>query len=104
MFIDKLDSERVYKLDFKNLELQDDEYITEFEFRFGTVKPNFKEIESPIVYVDVLDDLNNGFTFTNSTKVSGNYLEKKIEDSDTWTTIIYNRKVEKSKELPKTGK
>lgn len=103
MFIDKLDSEKVYELDFNKLELQENEYITEFEFRFGTVKIDFKEVESPIVYVNVLDNLKNGFTFTNTTKVSGKYLEEQIEGKDEWTTIIYNRKVKLNKELPKTG-
>lgn len=103
MFIDKLDSEKVYELNFKKLELQEDEYITEFEFRFGTVKIDFKEVESPIVYVNVLNNLKNGFTFTNNTRVSGNYLEEEIEDKDEWTTIIYNREVKLNKELPKTG-
>lgn len=103
MFIDKLDSERVYELDFNKLELQEDEYITEFEFRFETVKIDFHEIESPIVYVNVLDGLKNGYVFTNNTRVSGDYLEEHIEDKDKWTTIIYNKKVIKGKELPKTG-
>lgn len=103
MFIDELDSEKVYELDFNKLELQEDEYITEFEFRFGTVKINFKEEESPIVYVNVLDKLKNGYTFTNITRVSGKYLEEQIEDKDEWTTIIYNREVNLNKELPKTG-
>jgi len=61
------------------------------------------EVESPIVYVNVLENLKNGFTFTNNTRVSGNYLEEKIEDKDKWTTIIYNREVKLNKELPKTG-
>ena len=51
----------------------------------------------------MLDNLKNGFTFTNNTKVSGNYLEEYIEDKDNWTTIIYNRKVKINQELPKTG-
>lgn len=103
MFIDKLDSEKVYELDFNNLELQEDEYIIEFEFRFGTVKIDFKEDESPIVYVNVLDNLKNGYVFTNNTRVSGDYIEEHIEDKDKWTTIIYNKKVKLSKELPKAG-
>lgn len=103
MFINKLDSEKVYELDFNNLELQEDEYIIEFEFRFGTVKIDFKEDESPIVYVNVLDNLKNGYVFTNNTRVSGDYIEEHIEDKDKWTTIIYNKKVKLSKELPKTG-
>lgn len=103
MFKDKLDSETVYELDFNNLDLENDEYITEFEFRFGTVKIDFHELESPIVYVNVLDNLKNGYVFTNNTKVSGDYLDVHIEDKDKWSTIIYNRNVKINKELPKTG-
>ena len=103
LFKDKLNTQKVYELDFNNLELQEDEYIIEFEFRFGKVKVDFKEIETPIVFVNMLDNLKNGFTFTNNTKVSGNYLEEYIEDKDNWTTIIYNRKVNINQELPKTG-
>lgn len=103
LFKDKLSTQEVYELDFNNLELQEDEYIIEFEFRFGKVKVDFKEIESPIVFVNMLDNLKNGFTFTNNTKVSGNYLEEYIEDTDNWTTIIYNKEVKINEELPKTG-
>lgn len=103
LFKDNLDSENIYELDFNNIELKENEYITEFEFRFGTVKPDFHEIEPPIVYVNVLDGLKNGYTFTNNTKVFGNYLEEYVEDYDKWTTIIYNREVKLNKELPKTG-
>ena len=103
LFKDKLDSEIVYELDFNKIDLENDEYITEFEFRFGIVKIDFKEVESPIVYVNVLDNLKNGYIFTNHTKVSGDYLEEHIEDKDKWSTIIYNREVKKQKELPKTG-
>lgn len=103
LFKDKLSTQEVYELDFNNLELQEDEYVIEFEFRFGKVKIDFKEIESPIVFVNMLDNLKNGFTFTNNTKVSGNYLEEYIEDTDNWTTIIYNKEVKINEELPKTG-
>ena len=103
LFKDELDSETIYELNFKELKLEKDEYITEFEFRFGTVKVDFHELESPIVYVDVLDNLKNGFTFTNNTRVSGDYLEEHIEDKDKWKTVIYTREVKKTQELPKTG-
>ena len=103
VFKDELDSETIYELNFKELKLEKDEYITEFEFRFGTVKVDFHELESPIVYVNVLDNLKNGFTFTNNTKVSGDYLEEHIEDKDKWKTVIYTREVKKTQELPKTG-
>ena len=49
------------------------------------------ELEYPILYINVLDYLKNGYTFTNNTKVSGNYIEEYIEDEDNWTTIVYNK-------------
>ena len=103
LFKDKLDTEIVYELDFNNIDLENEEYITEFEFRFGTVKVDFHENESPIVYVNVMDGLKNGYTFVNNTNVSGDYLEEHIEAKDEWKTIIYTKKINLSKELPKTG-
>ena len=91
-----------YEIDFTNLELQEGEYITDYEFRFGKVNIGFREVETPRVYCKVLDDLDNGFTFTNNTKVYGTYHEKYVEDEDKWTTIIYNKDIELT-ELPRTG-
>lgn len=51
----------------------------------------------------MLDNLDNGFVFTNHTKVSGNYFEKYIEDKDEWTTITYFKEIETSKKLPRIG-
>lgn len=53
------------------------------------MKVDFIEVERLIVYVNVLDSLKNGFTFTNNTRVLGTYLEEEIEDK--WNTITYNR-------------
>lgn len=49
------------------------------------------------------DQKKNGYTLTNNTKVSGDYLEKHVEDYDKQTTIIYTRNIVRRKELPKTG-
>lgn len=101
--MENLDSSKVYELDFKNLKLEKDEYVTEFKFEFGTVKSDFHELEKPIVYVNILDNLKKGYVFKNETIVHGSYLEYYIEDEDEWNTVIYNKKVELSQELPKTG-
>ena len=101
LFKDKLNTQKIYELNFKELNLQDDEYVTDYEFRFGTVKVGFQEVESPILYCDMLDNLGNGFVFTNNTKVSGTYFEKYVEDTDKWTTITYYKEIRLDK-LPKT--
>ncbi len=103
LFKEDLNTSVVYELDFKEIKLQENEYITEYEFRFGTVKSGFKEDIAPILYCDVIDGLGNGYIFTNNTKVSGNYLDEYVEDKSEWTTITYLKEIEKLEKLPKTG-
>lgn len=95
-------TQQVYELDFNSVELKTDEYITSYQFRFGTVEIGFKEVESPILYCNMLDNLPNGFIFTNKTKVSGTYFEAYIENNDDWTTIIYKKEITLNKVLPRT--
>ena len=81
----------------------------QFEFKFDECGDRADSLviycsdDNLMLYVNMLDNLKNGFTFTNNTRVSGNYLEEYIEDTDKWTTIIYNKEVKLNKELPKTG-
>ena len=103
MIEEKISTQEVKEIDFTKLKLQEDEYVTEYEFRFGTVKAGFSEVESPVLYCDMLDGLGNGFVFTNNTKVSGTYLEKYVEDIDKWTTITYFKEINKLEKLPRTG-
>ena len=103
LFIDKLDTKINNEIDFKKLKLDKDEYIIEYQFRFGKVKVGFSEVESPILYCDMLNNLENGFVFTNYTKVFGNYKDKYVEDIDKWTTIVYHKKIEINNKLPRTG-
>ncbi|MGN1326814.1 MAG: hypothetical protein ACI4VQ_01850, partial [Clostridia bacterium] len=99
---ENLNSQVNNEIDFDNIKLEEDEYVTEYEFRFGTVNPGFSEIEEPRLYCNVMDNLTNGCMFTNNTKVRGEYLKEYVEDTDYWTTIVYNK--EKAVEiLPRTG-
>ena len=88
---------------FTDATLQEGEFITDFEFRFGTVKADFREVEQPRLYCDMLDNLPNGFIFVNHTKVSGNYKDIYVEDKDDWTTITYYKEIETTQKLPRTG-
>ena len=103
MLVDKLSTQVNNEVSFKNAELEEDEFITEYEFRFGTVKVGFSEVESPILYCDMLEGLGNGFAFTNYTKVFGNYEDKYVEDTDEWTTVTYFKEIEVTQKLPRTG-
>ena len=88
---------------FTDATLQEGEFITDFEFRFGTVKADFREVEQPRLYCDMLDNLPNGFIFLNHTKVSGNYKDIYVEDKDDWSTITYYKEIETTQKLPRTG-
>ena len=88
---------------FTDATLQEGEFITDFEFRFGTVKADFREVEQPRLYCDMLNNLPNGFIFVNHTKVSGNYKDIYVEDKDDWTTITYYKEIETTQKLPRTG-
>ncbi|MDD2620308.1 MAG: SpaA isopeptide-forming pilin-related protein [Syntrophomonadaceae bacterium] len=102
LFKDKLNTQKIYELDFKELKLDEDEYVTDYEFRFETVKIGFQEIESPILYCDILDGLGNGYIFINNTKVFGTYYEAYIEAKDKWTTITYFKEIQVLETLPRT--
>lgn len=102
LFKEDLNTQKIYELNFKELKLDKDEYVTDYEFRFGTVKIGFQEIESPILYCDILEGLGNGYIFTNKTKVKGTYFEQEVEDNDEWTTITYFKEIKIDNVLPKT--
>ena len=103
MLKDGLSTQTNNEVSFKDVKLKKGEFITEYEFRFGKVKAGFSEIEAPILYCDMLEGLENGFIFTNYTKVSGNYEDKYVEDTDKWTTVTYGKEIEITQKLPKTG-
>ena len=103
MLVDGLKSTTNNEVKFTDIEFREGEFVTDFEFRFGTVKSGFREIEKPRLYCDMKDNLGNGFVFTNHTMVSGNYEDKYVEDKDDWTTITYYKYIKINEKLPKTG-
>ena len=103
MLVDNLDTKVNNEVKFTDIEFKEGEFITDFEFRFGTVKADFKEVEQPRLYCDMLDNLPNGFVFVNHTKVSGNYKDIYVEDKDDWKTITYLKDIQTIKKLPRTG-
>ena len=48
MLVDGLSTQVNNEISFKDADLEEDEYITEYQFRFGTVKVGFSEVEAPI--------------------------------------------------------
>lgn len=92
-----------YNVDFNSLELENDEYVTEYRFLFGKVKSNFQEIEKPKATVKVNENLANNKIFVNNTYVNGTYEKTKVEHKDDAHTIVYTPEKIADKVLPKTG-
>lgn len=89
-------------IDFTNIELSEDEYITNFKLEFGTVKAGFKATTTPFLFTKVNSNVQADDTWINKTELFGYYLDYKIEDNDEWTTKVYEKKLKITK-LPKTG-
>lgn len=99
---DNLNTQENNYIDFSNLELEDDEYVTEFKAEFGKVDVSFSSVESPQLFVKVKPSVKNDDTFTNKTKVDGYHKTYYVWDEDDHTTKVYEKKLEVK--LPRTGR
>lgn len=91
-------------IDFSQLELAENEYVTQFRFVFGKVKAGFTEVDAPEVVAKVNEDVQNNKIFVNKTYVTAMYQETKLEADDECHTVIYTKEdINKEIELPKTG-
>ena len=66
---------------------------------FGVVPSNFRQVEAPAVYCNVLPGLTGGTQFVNQADVGGIYNGQWIMATDRWVTTVYKP----SKPLPRTG-
>lgn len=89
-------------IDFTNIELEEDEYITDFKVDFGTIDVGFTSVINPYVFVKVNSNVKNNDTFTNKTRLEGYNKTYMVWDEDEHTTKIYEKQVE-VKKLPRTG-
>ena len=89
-------------IDFTSVELEDDEYITDFKVEFGTVMPGFEAVEKPFIFAKVLPTVEPDDRWVNYTSLTGNYKEHELEDKAEWPTISYGKKLE-IKKFPRTG-
>lgn len=101
MIKNNLDTTVNNEIDFKWLE--DDEFITEYQLRFENTDIGFKEITEPKLYCKVLENIENGYVFTNKTYVVGKYKNNESKEESSWQTIVYTPKTP-AKILPRTGK
>lgn len=90
-------------IDFTNLLLDNDEYVTEFKTDFGTVDIGFESIIAPCIFVTVNGNVENGESFINKTKIEGNNKGYVVWDEDEHMTKVYKEDIGIRK-LPRTGK
>jgi len=102
LYRNNLSTSENYNLNFSEIVLDDDEFITEVYFDFGKVKMNYHEIIKPTMKCKILSNIDNGQQFTNITKLIGKYEGKVVEDIGKCSTIVYNLG-KKEMILPKTG-
>ena len=98
---DNLNTQTNNYIDFSNLELDSDEYVTEFKAEFGNVDIGFSSVEKPQLFVKVKSSVKSDDIFTNKTKVEGYHKTYYVFDEDNHTTKVYEKKLEIK--LPKTG-
>ena len=89
-------------IDFSNLELEADEYVTEFKADFGTGDVGFESVVNPYIFVRVNSDVKNDDIFTNKTRIEGYNKTYMVWDEDDHTTNVYEKEVP-VKKLPRTG-
>lgn len=88
-------------VDFIGIELDADEYITDFKVDFGTVDVGFESIEKPQLFVNVKSTVKNDDVFTNKTRIEGYNKSYLVWDEDDHTTKVYEKKI--NVKLPRTG-
>ena len=98
---DNLSTAQNYVLDASPaaLGLASNEHITEFMASFGVVPANFRQVETPRVYCDVISRVTGGTKFTNTADAGGVYDGQWIMAVSRWVTTVYKP----SKPLPRTG-
>ena len=98
---DNLSTMQSYTLDASPaaLGLASNEYVTAFMVSFGVVPTNFRQVEAPRVYCNVVTWLTGGTQFINQADAGGVYDGQWIMATSRWVTRVYKP----SEPLPKTG-
>ena len=91
---DNLNTKTNNYIDFSNLELEADEYVTDFKSDFGTVDVGFESVINPYIFVRVNSNVQNDDIFTNKTRIEGYNKTYMVWDEDDHTTkqLKYSQK------------
>ena len=87
--VDNLSTKVNNKIDFTNLELAKEEYVTAFQLKFGTVKIGFSNVEKMTVTTKAIEGLEKNSVFKNNVNVEGTYIDVPTEDEDDVPTKVY---------------
>ena len=87
--VDNLSTKVNNEIDFTNLELAKDEYVTQFQLKFGTVKIGFSNVEEMTVTTKAIEGLEKDSVFENNVNVEGTYIDVPTEDEDDVPTKVY---------------
>lgn len=86
---DNLSTKVNNEIDFTNLELAKDEYVTQFQLKFGTVKIGFSNVEEMTITTKAIEGLEKDSVFENNVNVEGTYIDVPTEDEDDVPTKVY---------------
>ena len=86
---DNLSTKVNNEIDFTNLELAKDEYVTQFQLKFVTVKIGFSNVEEMTVTTKAIEGLEKDSVFENNVNVEGTYIDVPTEDEDDVPTKVY---------------
>ena len=87
-----IQSNEAQELKVADMGLGEDEYVTEFQYRFGTVPPFFEVDENPYYDVVVDRDVDMDTVLVNHIKLTGNKFGKYLTSEDeTETRLLYGK-------------
>ena len=95
LLMEDLNSKENYEIDFE-LELADNENLTEIKIEFNTVDVGFCSNENPHIFANIKSEVKSETTFCNIAKITGEYDGYQLTKQSKWKTFAY-------KLLPKTG-
>ena len=99
---DNLNSRENNYIDISEINLEEEEKITEIKVEFGDVKKGFNSETKPHMYLKLNQDLIDNTEFINEAILDGYYQEYKLTSEDSVITVVINKK-EEEKRLPRTG-
>ena len=102
LLVENLSTQINNYIDFINLQLEEDEYITDFKVEFGTVDVGFENVIKPYIFTTVNASVEAEDTFTNKTRIEGKNSGIVVWDEDDHTTKVYEKEII-IKKLPRTG-